>query len=141
MRDPTNRGSNAVTQNDRIAAILDNSRNSRMNRLFNLFAHYRNFAQFSNEAWMVNNVGNADSLESVHDDIHDAIGGDGGHMTYPDYSAFDPVFWLHHTMMDRCLSLWQAVNNYTGQVDPARATSETYMIKMGDTIGADSRKW
>ena len=26
-----------------------------------------------------------------------------------DYSAFDPVFWLHHTNIDRLFSIWQAI--------------------------------
>ena len=26
-----------------------------------------------------------------------------------DYSAFDPIFWLHHTNIDRLFSIWQAI--------------------------------
>lgn len=47
------------------------------------------------------------SLEVVHDALHDAIGGEGGHMSYPDVAAFDPIFWLHHCNVDRLLALWQ----------------------------------
>jgi tyrosinase len=37
----------------------------------------------------------ADSLESVHDTLHNTVG-DGGHMWQTQYSAFDPIFWLLH---------------------------------------------
>jgi tyrosinase len=37
-----------------------------------------------------------DSLESVHDTIHNTVG-NGGHLTNVAYSAFDPAFWLLHT--------------------------------------------
>jgi tyrosinase len=31
-------------------------------------------------------------------------------MTFLDYSAFDPIFWLHHTNVDRLFAMWQAIN-------------------------------
>jgi tyrosinase len=36
------------------------------------------------------------SVEDVHNYLHDLIGG-GGQMGDPATSAFDPIFWLHHT--------------------------------------------
>ncbi|KAF3933028.1 Tyrosinase [Dactylellina cionopaga] len=53
-------------------------------------------------------------LESIHNDVHSEIGGNGGHMSYLTYSAFDPIFWLHHNNIDRLLAIWQAAN--PGQV-------------------------
>lgn len=38
------------------------------------------------------------SLEDVHNAIHNLTGG-GGQMTNPSISAFDPIFWLHHTFV------------------------------------------
>lgn len=38
------------------------------------------------------------SFEDVHNSIHNATGG-GGHMSDPSISAFDPLFWLHHTFV------------------------------------------
>ncbi len=60
--------------------------------------NYSDFAAFSNHAW-VQHQDNATfgSLEDVHNSIHSAVGGFMGHMSELDYSAFDPVFWLHHT--------------------------------------------
>ena len=60
---------------------------------------------------MVSLGGVLDSLESVHDTIHNTVGSSGpGHMTNAAYSAFDPVFWLLHTNIDRMTAMWQALN-------------------------------
>ncbi|PVF98760.1 Di-copper centre-containing protein [Serendipita vermifera] len=48
-------------------------------------------------------------LESLHNVMHVMVGGDG-HMSVPDYAAFDPVFWLHHCNVDRIYALWQALH-------------------------------
>ena len=91
---------------------------------------YTDFAAFSNTQWdQSGNPGTYGSLEDIHNDIHSQVGGatpvGPGHMSDPDYSAFDPVFWLHHCMfepphhaamlilpgnIDRLLAMWQAIN-------------------------------
>ncbi|CZT01674.1 related to monophenol monooxygenase precursor (tyrosinase precursor) [Rhynchosporium agropyri] len=50
------------------------------------------------------------SLEYIHNSVHGAIGLAGGHMSILAYSAFDPVFWLHHVNVDRLFALYQAIN-------------------------------
>ena len=79
---------------------------------------------------MTPTVQNADSLESIHDAIHSIVGSNG-HMTYLDYSAFDPAFFLHHAMIDRCFALWQALypDSY---VEPMQAVEQTFTIRVGD---------
>lgn len=60
--------------------------------------NYQEFAAFSNHAWLSNSGPSTyASLEDVHNSIHGMVGGNMGHMAELDYSAFDPVFWLHHT--------------------------------------------
>ncbi|KAF3924743.1 Tyrosinase [Arthrobotrys entomopaga] len=49
----------------------------------------------------------ADRLEGIHGDVHNQI---GGFMPILWYSAFDPIFWLHHNNVDRLLAIWQAAN-------------------------------
>ncbi|KAK7688615.1 hypothetical protein QCA50_008153 [Cerrena zonata] len=49
------------------------------------------------------------SLEAIHDNIHVFVG-HGGHMGYPDYAGFDPIFFLHHANVDRMLALWIGLN-------------------------------
>ncbi|KAF1994001.1 Di-copper centre-containing protein [Amniculicola lignicola CBS 123094] len=60
------------------------------------------------------NGNNPDSFESVHDAVHVTAGGEsGGHMYYLDYSSFDPIFWLHHTNVDRLLAMYQVLSPNT----------------------------
>ena len=44
------------------------------------------------------------SLEQVHDDVHVWVGGSMGLVPT---SAYDPIFWSHHAMIDRIWYLWQ----------------------------------
>ena len=66
-------------------------------RVYNLMTQYPIYGNFSNAAWIsdMTGPGNYDSLESVHNDVHWTIGGNG-HMNMPPWSGFDPVFMLHH---------------------------------------------
>lgn len=41
-------------------------------------------------------------LEQLHDNVHVCVGGDNGHMGDIPFAAFDPIFWAHHAMIDRC---------------------------------------
>ncbi|KAF4635965.1 hypothetical protein G7Y89_g2127 [Cudoniella acicularis] len=50
------------------------------------------------------------SVESVHNSIHGDVGQNYGHMSFLEYSAFDPIFWLHHCNVDRLFAMWQATN-------------------------------
>jgi tyrosinase len=43
-------------------------------------------------------------LESLHDGVHVWA---GGTMSDISVAAYDPVFWAHHCMIDRCWYLWQ----------------------------------
>lgn len=49
----------------------------------------------------------ADALENVHDQVHGWAGGDMGIVGS---AAFDPIFWSHHSMIDRIYWLWQVKN-------------------------------
>lgn len=74
-----------------------------------MMAMQKDYHNISNN--MVSLGGVLDSLESVHDTIHNTVGSSGpGHMTNAAYSAFDPVFWLLHTNIDRMTAIWQALN-------------------------------
>ncbi|KAF6257358.1 common central domain of tyrosinase-domain-containing protein [Scenedesmus sp. NREL 46B-D3] len=89
--------------------------------------------------------GCAGNLEQMHNIIHETIGGLTGEMAILKYGGFDPLFWLHHAMIDRALWLYQAnkggwqVNangdfsgyfspfrNITGNYESLQATAYTY---------------
>ena len=54
-----------------------------------------NFVDFTNQ------------LQDVHDNVHGWVGGDMGVVAQ---SAYDPIFWSHHCMIDRIWYLWQLQN-------------------------------
>ena len=87
-----------MSQND---AILNGGQTRNLReRLFGLITSVQDYQPFSNNEFGGTGPGEYSSLESIHDNIHVAVGGSGnpvGHMTRIEYSAFDPVFWLHHT--------------------------------------------
>ena len=47
------------------------------------------------------------SGHQMHNDIHGWVGGGLGQMSYPRYSPFDPIFYLHHCNIDRLWAMWQ----------------------------------
>lgn len=101
------------------------------NRLYNLFTNYDNYTKFSNEAWIpTNNTEGYDSIESIHDEIHGLTGG-YGHMTYIEYSAFDPIFFLHHAMVDRIFAMWQILNP-SSYVTPQVSLFGTFTTSIGE---------
>ncbi|KAI9050966.1 hypothetical protein LZ554_005076 [Drepanopeziza brunnea f. sp. 'monogermtubi'] len=60
------------------------------------------------------------SVENPHNQVHGCVGLGAGHMSFLAYSAFDPLFWLHHANVDRLYALWQAVNpnsSFTPQIE------------------------
>ncbi|PQE18684.1 hypothetical protein CJF30_00009685 [Rutstroemia sp. NJR-2017a BBW] len=131
LRYPTSQSSSATSQNNLVAAQLDNSAASFRNRLYNLFTNYHDYSTFSNEAWIKSDSpGDYDSIESLHDQIH-GLTGSGGHMSYIDYSAFDPLFFLHHAMIDRCFAIWQTLNP-NSYVTPTPAKYSTFTMTAGD---------
>jgi tyrosinase len=58
----------------------------------NIVDNLTTFEDFSNQ------------LQNVHDGVHGWVGGDMGQIAS---SAFDPIFWSHHCMIDRLWYLWQ----------------------------------
>lgn len=107
LRYPTSQTSTATSQNTKVNSQLRNNAASQKQRVYNLLVSstYNNYAAISNKA---SNTNAPDSLEAVHDVIH-GLTGNGGHMSYVDYSAFDPIFYLHHANIDRLFAMWQAL--------------------------------
>jgi len=64
----------------------------------------------------------SNSVEQVHDSMHVWIGGD---MDDISTSAFDPIFWMHHTNVDRLWARWQRLNPTSSSAISSDALSET----------------
>jgi hypothetical protein len=57
------------------------------------YSVYQNFA--TNAQIGVGSQHNYSSLEGIHGNVHNAVGG-SGHMSAIEVAAYDPVFWMHH---------------------------------------------
>lgn len=125
-------GINATSNNSWVAQSFDNHLPVLQQRLYNLFSNYGNYSTWSNEGWINDqNNSTADSIESLHDTVHLTTGGNFGHMAIIAYSAFDPVFFLHHANLDRLFAMWQLVYN-SSYVEPMAAILPTRTISTGD---------
>lgn len=117
-RQPDNNGN---SQNSLADQQMANGFTARQQNTYNLFS-IPSFSGFSNTDPNLDGTPNTwTSLESIHNDIHVLIGGNNGHMTMLAYSAFDPIFWLHHANVDRLTAIYQAIN-YGRFVQPQPAS-------------------
>lgn len=140
LRSPSTAFADAVSRDHRVGELLTTFRPIIQTRLYNLFATYNNYTRFSNSAWIFDLFGfegtedysSYDSIESVHDLIH-GVTGDGGHMQLVDISAFDPLFMLHHTMVDRVWAMWQVLNP-DSWVEPQPELMGSYTMQIGQVV-------
>nr|4YD9_A Chain A, hemocyanin [Todarodes pacificus]4YD9_D Chain D, hemocyanin [Todarodes pacificus]4YD9_G Chain G, hemocyanin [Todarodes pacificus]4YD9_J Chain J, hemocyanin [Todarodes pacificus]4YD9_M Chain M, hemocyanin [Todarodes pacificus]4YD9_P Chain P, hemocyanin [Todarodes pacificus]4YD9_S Chain S, hemocyanin [Todarodes pacificus]4YD9_V Chain V, hemocyanin [Todarodes pacificus]4YD9_Y Chain Y, hemocyanin [Todarodes pacificus]4YD9_b Chain b, hemocyanin [Todarodes pacificus] len=52
-------------------------------------------------------------FEVLHNSIHSWIGGPNPHsMSSLDFAAYDPIFFLHHSTVDRLWAIWQDLQRY-----------------------------
>jgi tyrosinase len=52
-------------------------------------------------------LGFSAQVEQLHNRVHVWTGGPDGHMSKIPFAAYDPIFWAHHTMIDRLWRMWQ----------------------------------
>lgn len=138
LRRPVDGSANTRSNNNMFASIMDQNRVSLRDRVYNLFVAPAQFVQVSTEASGpgTGNPSSHDSFESTHDSIHVFSGGEtGGHMYYLDYSSFDPVFWLHHTNVDRQMAMWQVLQPST-YVGSGQLTQNTFVWNAGQVKNA-----
>ncbi|EFQ36356.1 uncharacterized protein GLRG_11501 [Colletotrichum graminicola M1.001] len=68
---------------------------------------YNVFTTATDYETMASTGSSGNSFEDVHNSVHSAI---YAVMAYIEYSAFDPLFMLHHTNVDRLIAMWQAIH-------------------------------
>lgn len=105
-------------------------------RLYDLFTNCHDFNQFGSKAWGTLLNDPADSLEAIHDEVH-TFSGSSGHMTYVPLSSFDPVFIIHHTMVDRLVAMWQLLNP-DAWITPMPAVGTSYNTLNGTIQNSSS---
>lgn len=99
LRWPNSSDAGADSQPRALISSMATNNARAKSRLYTMLSTPGNFSAIGNPVSRASmSPGSFDSLESVHDAVHSAIGGTNyGDMTYIAVSAFDPAFWLHHT--------------------------------------------
>jgi tyrosinase len=129
LRYPTSKWADAQSQDSKIASQLDLNLGNLRQRTYQMLALQKDYQSISNNMESLGGV--LDSLESVHDTIHNTVGSSGpGHMTNAAYSAFDPVFWLLHANIDRMTAIWQALNSESWVTNHSNPTA-TFTTEAG----------
>ncbi|KAK7931433.1 Tyrosinase, partial [Apiospora marii] len=95
---------------------------------------YRVFTAAKDYETMASTELSGTSIEGVHNLIHKEM---GAIMYWPEYSAFDPIFWLHHANVDRLYALWQAINYNNTYQTQSRYMGPLYATP-GGNVTADS---
>ncbi|KAF9878973.1 tyrosinase precursor [Colletotrichum karsti] len=126
----TKRAPYEIADNHSIAQSIEHARPALQQRLYTLLSNYKDYGPFSNKYWgTATNQSQFDSVEALHDAMHVLVGA-RGHMFYIQYSAFEPMFFLHHTMVDRIITLWQALYP-TSWVVPQVAMEHSFTMPPG----------
>lgn len=118
-----------------MVSAVDAQQNGLRQRVYNILSNQNNYSTASCEGPSCQGgTAGFDSIESIHDVIHTVTGGNGGDMTNIGVSAFDPIFWLHHCMIDRLSALFQGLNPDSYVLDAPQARSN-YWYNVNDVLG------
>nr|QTF98733.1 tyrosinase [Armillaria ostoyae] len=133
LRHPTSANPNATSNIDDLKSDLSAAQDDITTSTYNLLTRVHTWPAFSNHS-PGDGGSSGNSLEAIHDGIHDDIGA-GGHMGDPAVAGFDPIFFLHHANVDRMLSLWSALNP-TVWVSEGPATGGTFTVPANTPVDA-----
>lgn len=125
-RQPDNNG---VDQNAMVNTNLEDDDNPLKGQVYRVFQSSTTF-----EA-MASTDSNGMSFESPHNDVHNSF---GSVMASLDYSAFDPIFWLHHCNIDRLFAMWQAINYNNPTQTQNERTTALYATAGNSIVNANS---
>jgi tyrosinase len=78
----------------------------------------------------------SDALEQIHNRVHGFVGGRCGDMSYPAFAAFDPIFWAHHSMIDRLFYLWQLDTKHTIPLSLRDTVLKPFELTVGKILNA-----
>ncbi|KAL2885386.1 Tyrosinase [Ceratocystis lukuohia] len=136
QRYPTSNNADAVSQNTLAAKELDAQTNSLQQRIFTLLSRNEGYHAFSSKVFNSTEGRPHESIEAIHDVIHVSTGG-RGHLYYIPFSAFDPIFFLHHTNVDRLTAIWQTM--YPDEwITQYPAGENSYTTEVGDMVDANT---
>lgn len=100
---------------------------------------------YDSSLWDARSIGFRGTNERVfHDHVHVLVGGDSADMARPAIAVNDPIFLLHHSMIDRLWARWQDAGVAAGIAlgDQYRPTmSEAAGIQIGQRIDEPMWPW
>ncbi|CAM1501418.1 Fc.00g105800.m01.CDS01 [Cosmosporella sp. VM-42] len=99
--------------------------------VYDAFTYSTTFKQFASTA------SSGVSLEQIHNAIH-WDGACGGQFLDADFSAFDPLFMLHHANVDRLWAYWQFIRPSEALFQGSYSGGSRYSTRQGTTITIDS---
>ncbi|KJZ68164.1 hypothetical protein HIM_12445 [Hirsutella minnesotensis 3608] len=99
--------------------------------VYDAFIYSETFEDFSSTA------GSETSIEQTHNLVHNyaACGQTMGDLGY---AAYDPLFWLHHTNVDRLYALWQAAHPHKSRLTKTYRGKARFTTREGSMIGPHS---
>ncbi|KAI0725255.1 photo-regulated tyrosinase [Fomitopsis betulina] len=142
LRYPSSDQPNAECRMDVLSGTYAQNRNQLRTKTYNMLTRLTSWEHFSNHT-AKQLPATANSLEAVHDDVHNLVGGLEpflGHMSDTSTAAFDAVFLLHHANIDRLLSLWQAMNP-EDWVTHGTQPGGTHTIEDGGTVDLNTGEY
>ncbi|KAK1776245.1 hypothetical protein QBC45DRAFT_333352 [Copromyces sp. CBS 386.78] len=80
----------------------------------------------------------ATGFEGPHNTVHNNAGCNTGTLADIDWSAFDPLFMLHHANTDRLVALWQAIYYHNTTFNFTIPSGGQLGTKKGTNLTADS---
>ncbi|EIM81353.1 Di-copper centre-containing protein [Stereum hirsutum FP-91666 SS1] len=98
---------NAKSDVDELITFLKADHENIKERVHYTLTYVDKWESFSHHSNSGDDSTTGNSLEAIHDRIHNLVGG-AGHMGDTAVAGFDPIFWLHHANVDRLLQLWSS---------------------------------
>ncbi|KAK3692626.1 hypothetical protein B0T22DRAFT_486510 [Podospora appendiculata] len=106
--DATGTGNNATASDASMASVAGDL----ISQVYDVFTRTTTFEAMAYNGPSSTSAGGA-SFENPHNLVHDKAGC-GGTIGNIDWSAFDPLFMLHHCNLDRLVAMWQAIHYRAG---------------------------
>ncbi|KAJ9151009.1 Di-copper centre-containing protein [Coniochaeta hoffmannii] len=99
---------------------------------------YAVFAQSSKFEMMASASSPGPSFEAPHNNIHNYAGCPNGTLADIGWSAFEPLFMLHHSNVDRLIAMWQAIYYNASTMNTTGVSHGTFGTKEGSTVDVDT---
>ncbi|KAL6872986.1 hypothetical protein J3F83DRAFT_731646 [Trichoderma novae-zelandiae] len=99
--------------------------------IYDVLTNSQNFADFASTS------GPGINVEQIHNAIH-WDGACGNQFLAPDYSGFDPLFFMHHAQVDRMWAFWEAIMPSSPLFTASYKGQSRFNSKSGSTITPDS---